>query len=53
LIKEVRTYLNLGLKEAKEMVEKAPVVLAKGVKKIDGEAIIKKLTENGAKITLK
>lgn len=53
LIKEVRAFTNLGLKEAKELVEKAPTVILKGVKKDDTEAIIKKLTDNGAKITLK
>jgi large subunit ribosomal protein L7/L12 len=49
----VRALLNLGLKEAKELVEKAPVVLLKAIKKGDTEAIIKKLSENGGVITLK
>jgi large subunit ribosomal protein L7/L12 len=53
LIKEVRAALNLGLKEAKEMVEKAPVILMKGIKRADTEAIVKKFTENGGVITLK
>jgi ribosomal protein L7/L12 len=53
LIKEVRAFTNLGLKESKELVEKAPTIILKGVKKDDTEAIIKKLTDNGAKITLK
>jgi ribosomal protein L7/L12 len=53
LIKEVRAYTNLGLKEAKELVEKAPTTIMKSIKKDDTEAIVKKLTENGAKITLK
>jgi ribosomal protein L7/L12 len=53
LIKEVRVFTSLGLKEAKELVEKAPTVLLRGVKKDDTEAIVKKLTESGAKITLK
>jgi ribosomal protein L7/L12 len=53
LIKEVRVFTNLGLKEAKELVEKAPTIILKGVKKDDTEAIVKKLTDNGAKITLK
>ncbi len=43
----------MGLKEAKEAVEKAPAVLMKGIKKVDAEAIVKKLTENGANIVLK
>jgi len=44
--------LNLGLKEAKELVEKAPCELMKKVKKEDAQAIKKKLEENGAKIEL-
>lgn len=53
LIKEVRAYTSLGLKESKEFVEKAPVILMKGVKKEDCDAIVKKLSDSGAKITLK
>jgi len=52
IIKEVRSLLGLGLKEAKETVEKAPVWLQKGVKKEDAEVLSKKLEELGAKITL-
>ncbi|KAK1277571.1 hypothetical protein QJS04_geneDACA014478 [Acorus gramineus] len=48
VIKEVRTFTDLGLKEAKEMVEKAPVVLKKGVTKEEAESIIAKLNEIGA-----
>ena len=33
LIKEIKGLLNLGLKEAKEMVEKAPIVIMKNIKK--------------------
>ncbi|KAK9987886.1 hypothetical protein SO802_028125 [Lithocarpus litseifolius] len=33
IIKEVRTFTDLGLKEAKELVEKVPVVLKKGLTK--------------------
>lgn len=53
LIKEVRGLTNLGLKEAKELVEKAPVVILKGVKKADCDVILKKLYENGAVAKLK
>ena len=53
LIKEVRAALNLGLKEAKEAVEKAPAVIFKAVKREDVDAMTKKLVENGAVITLK
>jgi large subunit ribosomal protein L7/L12 len=38
----------LGLKEAKELVEKAPVVLKEGLKKEEAEAMIKSLTDAGA-----
>eukprot|EP00891_Asterochloris_glomerata_P002618 jgi/Astpho2/2618/Aster-x0110 len=44
VIKEVRGVLpELGLKEAKELVEKSPAVLKKGMKKEDAEALKKKL----------
>ncbi|GMJ08711.1 hypothetical protein like AT4G37660 [Hibiscus trionum] len=48
IIKEVRSFTDLGLKEAKDLVEKVPVVVKKGVTKEDAEAIIKKLQELGA-----
>jgi large subunit ribosomal protein L7/L12 len=48
VIKEVRTITGLGLKEAKELVEKAPVVLKEGLKKEEAEAMIKSLTDAGA-----
>ncbi|KAE8700076.1 50S ribosomal protein L7/L12 [Hibiscus syriacus] len=52
IIKEVRTFTDLGLKEAKDLVEKVPVVVKKGVTKEDAEAIIKKLQELGATAVL-
>lgn len=52
LIKEVRGLLNLGLKEAKELVEKAPVEIMKGVKKEDVNGIKEKLEGIGAKLEL-
>ncbi|KAG0600841.1 hypothetical protein M758_11G065000 [Ceratodon purpureus] len=48
IIKEVRTFTELGLKEAKELVEKAPVVLKSGVAKEEAEQIIEKLKSVGA-----
>lgn len=48
IIKEVRTFTALGLKEAKELVEKAPVVLKAGVPKEEAEQIIEKLKSVGA-----
>ena len=45
VIKEVRAITDLGLKEAKELVESAPAVLRKGVKKEEAEQIKAKLEE--------
>lgn len=52
VIKEVRAITGLGLKEAKEMVEKGGVV-KEAMSKEDGEAAKKKLEEAGAKAALK
>lgn len=53
VIKEVRAITNLGLKEAKDLVEGAPKTVKEGVAKAEAEAIKKKLEENGAKVELK
>lgn len=52
VIKEVRSFTDLGLKEAKDLVEKAPSVLKKGVSKEEGEQIIEKLKAIGAKVVM-
>ncbi|XP_060195734.1 uncharacterized protein LOC132624984 [Lycium barbarum] len=52
IIKEVRSFTDLGLKEAKELVEKAPASLKKGVTKEEGEKIIEKMKAVGAKVTM-
>ncbi|CDW85761.1 ribosomal protein l7 l12 c-terminal domain containing protein [Stylonychia lemnae] len=52
LIKEVRALLNLGLKEAKEMVEGAPVWLKKEVSKEEAEKLAAKLKELGGECRL-
>jgi large subunit ribosomal protein L7/L12 len=52
LIKEVRGLLNLGLKEAKELVEKAPCEIMKNIKKEDVKGIKEKLEALGAKLEL-
>jgi large subunit ribosomal protein L7/L12 len=52
IIKEIRALLTLGLKEAKELVESAPVTIKKEVKKEDAEALKEKLTTMGCTITL-
>ena len=53
VIKEIRTVTNLGLKEAKELVESAPKPVKTGVKKEEAEEIKKKLEAAGAKVELK
>lgn len=52
IIKEVRTFTALGLKEAKELVEKAPTVLKSGVSKEEAEQIIEKLKTVGATVVM-
>ncbi|KAK9990781.1 hypothetical protein SO802_025766 [Lithocarpus litseifolius] len=52
IIKEVRTFTDLGLKEAKELVEKVPVVLKKGLTKEEADPILAKLKELGATVVL-
>lgn len=52
IIKEVRSFTDLGLKEAKDLVEKAPVVLKKGLTKEEAEPIVAKLKELGAAVVL-
>ncbi|KAM3734499.1 hypothetical protein ACB098_10G019600 [Castanea mollissima] len=49
-IKEMRTFTDLGLKEAKDLVEKSPTLLKKGVTKEEAESIIAKMKEVGAKV---
>lgn len=53
VIKVVKEALNLGLKEAKDMVDAAPSVVKEAMKKEDAEALKAKLEEAGAKVTLK
>ena len=53
VIKVVRELTGLGLKEAKDAVEKTPSVLKEAVSKDDAEAAKKKLEEVGAKVELK
>lgn len=53
VIKAVRAVTELGLKEAKDLVDGAPKVIKEGVKKEDAEKMKKTLEEAGAKVTLK
>ena len=53
VIKEIRTFTTLGLKEAKDLVEGAPKDIKSGVNKKEAEEIKKKLEAAGAKVELK
>ena len=53
VIKEIRTVTNLGLKEAKELVESAPKPVKTGLKKEEADEIKKKLEAVGATVELK
>src|SRR3954449_11522051 len=53
VIKAVREVTNLGLKEAKDLVDGAPKTIKEGVSKADAENIKKKLVEAGAKVDVK
>ena len=53
VIKVVRAITGLGLKEAKELVEKAPQAVKEGVVKEEAEDIKKQLEEAGAQAEIK
>ena len=53
VIKEVRAMTNLGLKEAKDLVEGAPKTVKEAVPKAEAEELKKKLEAAGAKVELK
>ncbi|MCR5028802.1 MAG: 50S ribosomal protein L7/L12 [Fibrobacter sp.] len=53
VLKAVRAITGLGLKEAKEMVEKADSVVKEAAPKADAEKIKKELEDLGAKVVLK
>ena len=53
VVKAVKDIAGLGLKEAKELVDKAPKPIKEGASKDDAEAIKAKLEEAGAKVELK
>jgi large subunit ribosomal protein L7/L12 len=50
VIKTVREITNLGLKEAKDLVEGAPKPIREGISKDEAADITKKLEESGAKV---
>ena len=53
VIKEVRAITNLGLTEAKTLVESAPKAIKEGVNKAEAEEIKKKIEEAGGTVELK
>jgi len=53
VIKVVRPFANLGLKEAKDLVDATPAVVTSGVDRAEGEKIRDALVEQGATVELK
>ena len=53
VIKAVREVTNLGLKEAKDLVEGAPKPIKEGIPKDEAAAIQKKFADVGAKVEIK
>ena len=53
VIKEVRAITNLGLTEAKTLVESAPKAIKEGVNKAEAEEIKKKIEEAGGTVEIK
>lgn len=53
VIKAVRAATDLGLKEAKDLVDGAPKTVKEGVKKDDAEALVAALQEAGAQAEMK
>ena len=52
VIKAVREVTNMGLREAKELVEAAPKEVKEGVPQAEAQEIQKKLEDAGAKVTV-
>ena len=53
VIKVVRELTNLGLKEAKDLVDGAPKPVKEAIAKADAEALKKQLEDAGAKVEVK
>ena len=53
VIKEVRAITNLGLKEAKTLVDEVPKPVKEGISKEEAEKIKKQLEEAGAQVEIK
>lgn len=53
VIKVVKEVLALGLKEAKDLVDKAPIMLKEGLDKTAADVLKKQIEDAGGKVTLK
>jgi len=53
IVKLVKELTGVGLKDAKDLVDKAPCAIKEGVDKAEAESLQKKLTEAGAEVELK
>jgi large subunit ribosomal protein L7/L12 len=53
IVKLVKDLTGLGLKEAKELVDKAPIAVKEGVSKEEAESLKQQLVEAGAEVELK
>ena len=53
VIKVVKELMGLGLKEAKDMVDGAPIMMKEGMKKEEADTLKKRIEEAGGKVTLK
>lgn len=53
VIKALREFIQLGLKETKDLVDAAPKVVKEGVDKEEAEKMKKTIEEAGGKVTLK
>jgi len=53
VVKEVKTLLGVGLKDAKDLVDSAPAVIKEGASKEEAESIKSALEAAGAEVELK
>ena len=53
VVKAVKEACGLGLKEAKDLVDKAPSIIKEGMSKEEAENLKKAIEAEGAKVTLK
>jgi large subunit ribosomal protein L7/L12 len=53
VIKVIRSITNLGLKEAKDLVDNAPKPIKEGISKAEAEAITKQIEESGGTVEIK